>query len=292
MEEEAVNITQIIIDTINTIFSNIFSSVDNNLYTVLDDITFINTDILETSYFKEIIGTTTTNGILIIANSLIVGFLLYYCIRLILSNLAIVQEQKPAQFILKIVIIIICMNSSYFICEKIIYLNSTISLAIRNIGEEIFKTDICFSGLVAKLNSIIYIEENSLNIFTIDGLLKSVISISFLNLAFSYAIRYIMTKIFILLTPFAILTLSLHQTEHVFKSWIKCFLSLLLVQILVSFILLIIFSIEFNSNNLFSKFLICGAIFALIKANTYIKEFIGGISTEFVGTFKQIGGVK
>lgn len=292
MEEEAINITQIIIDTINTIFSNIFSSVDNNIYTVLDDITFINTDILETNYFKEIIGTTTTNGILIIANSLVIGFLLYYCIRLLLSNLAITQEQKPTQFILKLIIIIICMNSSYFICEKIIYLNSTISLAIRNVGEEIFKTDICFSSLVVKINSIIYIEENSLNIFTIDGLLKSVISISFFNLAFSYAIRYIMTKIFILLAPFAILTLSLHQTVHIFKSWLKCFLSLLLVQILVAFILLIIFSIEFNTNNLFSKFLICGSIFALIKANTYIKEFIGGISTEFVGTFSKIGGAK
>lgn len=292
MEEETINITQTIIDTINTIFSNIFSSVDNNLYQILDDITFINTDILETNYFKDIIGTSTTNGILIIANSLIVGFLLYYCARLMLSNLAITQEQKPTQFILKLVIIVICMNSSYFICEKIIYINSNIALAIRNIGEELFNSEICFSSLVIKLNSIIYIEENSLNIFTIDGLLKSVISISFFNLAFSYSIRYIMVKIFILLAPFAILTLSLNQTSHIFKSWIKCFLSLLLVQILVAFILLIIFSIEFNSNNLFSKFLICGAIFALIKANTYIKEFIGGISTEFVGTFKGLGGIK
>lgn len=272
--EEQIDITQIIIDTINTIFSNIFSSIDNNLYTILDDITFINTDILETNYFKEIIGTSTTNGILIIANSLIIGFLLYYCIRLILSNLAIIQEQKPTQFILKLVIIVIFMNSSYFICEKIIFLNSNISLAIRNIGEEIFSTNICFSSLVMKLNSIIYIEENSLNIFTIDGLLKSVISISFLNLAFSYAIRYIMIKIFILLSPFAILTLSINQTSHIFKSWTKCFLSLLLVQTLVSLILLIIFSIEFNTNNIFSKFLICGSIFALIKANTYVKEFI------------------
>lgn len=274
MEEETLNITQTIIGTINTIFSNIFSSVDNNLYTVLDDITFINTDILETRYFKEIIGTATTNGILIIANALVIGFLLYYCIRLVLSNLTIVQEQRPAPFVLKLILIVICMNSSYFICEKIIYLNSNISLAIRSIGEDIFNTDICFANLVNKLNSIIYIEENSMNIFTIDGLLKSAISISFLNLAFSYAIRYIMTKIFILLSPFAILTLSLQQTSYIFKSWFKCFLSLLLVQILVSLILLLIFSIEFNSNDLFSKLLICGAVFALIKSNTYVREFI------------------
>ena len=40
------NITQIIIDTINNIFETLFSSIDNNLYNVLDDITFISSDIL------------------------------------------------------------------------------------------------------------------------------------------------------------------------------------------------------------------------------------------------------
>ena len=40
------NITQIIIDTINTILGNLFSSIDNNLYSILDDIAFINSDIL------------------------------------------------------------------------------------------------------------------------------------------------------------------------------------------------------------------------------------------------------
>ena len=38
---EQSNITQIIIDTINTILGNLFSSIDNNLYNLLDDITFI-----------------------------------------------------------------------------------------------------------------------------------------------------------------------------------------------------------------------------------------------------------
>ena len=34
---EQSNITQIIIDTINTILGNLFSSIDNNLYNLLDD---------------------------------------------------------------------------------------------------------------------------------------------------------------------------------------------------------------------------------------------------------------
>ena len=49
--EQSNNITQIIIDTINTIFENIFSSIDNNLYSLLDELTFINSDILTDKYF-------------------------------------------------------------------------------------------------------------------------------------------------------------------------------------------------------------------------------------------------
>ena len=56
MEQTATNVTETIINTINTIFENLFSSIDNNLYSVLDDITFISTDILNDSNFERIFG--------------------------------------------------------------------------------------------------------------------------------------------------------------------------------------------------------------------------------------------
>ena len=61
--ESSQNITQIIIDTINTIFENLFSSIDNNLYSLLDELTFINSDILKDKYFQDILGTSTSSGI-------------------------------------------------------------------------------------------------------------------------------------------------------------------------------------------------------------------------------------
>ena len=70
--ENASNITEIIIQTINTIFENLFSSIDNNLYSVLDSITFISSDILNDKNFEKLFGTSTSNGILLIANSRIV----------------------------------------------------------------------------------------------------------------------------------------------------------------------------------------------------------------------------
>lgn len=286
--EEEINITELIINAINTIFQTIFSSIDTNLYSVLDDIAFVDTSILDNSYFRNIFGTSSTNGILLIANSLILGFVLYYCGKLLLSNLMVTQSERPTSFIFKLIVFCIFMNSSIFICEQFIFFVSCISTGIQDLGNNLFNSPICFSSLVNRLNTMIQIEEKSFTIFSIDGLLKSIISISFLNLAFSYAVRYIMLKAFILISPFAFLSLSISSTSSFFKAWIKCFISLLLVQVLISIILVLIFSIDFNSNNLLSKFLICGAIFSLLKANSYVRDFLGGINTDLTNGFNGL----
>ena len=75
--EQSENITQIIIDTINTIFENIFSSIDNNLYSLLDELIFIDKDILNDNYFQKILGTSSSSGILLISNSLLLALILY-----------------------------------------------------------------------------------------------------------------------------------------------------------------------------------------------------------------------
>ena len=63
------NITTNIIEAINTILGNLFSSIDNNLFNILDDVTFISSDIINDSYFEKILGTSTSHGILLISNS-------------------------------------------------------------------------------------------------------------------------------------------------------------------------------------------------------------------------------
>ena len=47
------NVTQTIISTINNIFEQLFSSIDNNLYSTFDKITFINSDILKDNYYEN-----------------------------------------------------------------------------------------------------------------------------------------------------------------------------------------------------------------------------------------------
>lgn len=281
---ETSNLTTSIIETINSIFETLFSSIDTTIYSVLDELTFIDKNILNNSVFQKIFGSTGNNGLLVIANSLLVGFSLYYAIRLIYSYYMNLQIERPYQFIFKLLIFGIVMNCSYFICNQFIQINSFISDAIRTVGSNIFGYDISFSELINKLNYL-SIKENEFNIFSFDGLIKSFISISLFNLIFSYSLRYIMVKVFILITPFAILSLINESTSWFFKTWLRTVLSLLFQQSLVAIILLIIFSFNFSSNDIISQLMCIGGIYALVRANSYIRSLIGGISTDVSNNF-------
>lgn len=279
--ENSTNITTTIIETINTILSNLFSSIDNNLYNILDDITFISSDIMNDPYFEKILGTASSNGILIIANALLFGFLLYYALKYLLSHFTYSPIESPYQFIFKAIIFGILINSSYFLISQILNIVSIISLSIRNIGEELFNKNICFSELISDINNSFLLSYTSLDLFSLDGIIKTTLTISLLNLVFTYSFRYIMIKVLILLTPFAILSLLLKNTSWFFETWIRNLFSLLFIQIIVSLVLLLLFSIDYSSGNLLTKFIYVGAIFALIKSNSFVNEFVGGVSTSF-----------
>ncbi len=276
---EQSNITNIIIDSINTIVNNLLSSIDNNLYSILDDLAFINSDILQDKNLENIFGTSTSNGLLLISNSLLLGIIIYFSLRYLLSHITYTKIESPSQFIFKLIIFGICMNFSYFLISYFLDLICNISLAIRSVGENIYNQNICFSELINIINNNIYINTTSTDIFSFDGITKGILSLSLLNLVLSYSFRYIMIKLFVLLSPFAILSLSLESTSWFFKSWIKNLFSLLFIQIIISLDLLILFSVDYSSNNIFNKFIYIGGLYALIKANSFVREFVGSIST-------------
>ena len=280
MEQTDVNIVEVITQTINNLFSNLFSSIDNSLYSVLDDLLFIGPNIFNDSNLEKILGSLDSNGLILICNSLLLGFTLYYACFLMLSKFTFSEVQKPTQFFFKLFLCAIAINSSLFIVEFFITIFSNITLAIREIGEMIFDENICLATFTEKFNSTIFIGISGLNIFSLDGLMKSFVSIGMLNLAISYSIRYILIKVFIVFSPFAFISLLTPNTSWIFKSWIKLFISLLSLQILVSLILLISFSAEYSSVNSFSRFVYMGSIYTLIKANTFVKDFMGGLSTD------------
>lgn len=290
MESEQINIVDTITQTINNLFSNLFSSIDNSLYSVLDDLLFINVDILDNKYLNMIFG-SSSSGLILICNSLLIGFCLYYSCKLLLSHLTFTQVQNPSQFVFKLFLCAIAINSSNFIVENIIVIFSNLSLSIREVGEIVFNKNICLSTFIQEFNSSIYFEDSTINMFTLNGLIKGFISIGFLNLSISYSLRYILIKVFILLSPFAFVSLINPSSSWIFKSWLKLFLSLLILQILVPVILLVAFSIDSNSSDMFSKIIYIGSIYSLIKANSFVKDFMGGLSTDIslgISSFKNL----
>ena len=119
----------------------------------------------------------------------------------------------------------------------------------------------------------------NINVFSLDGIIKGTLTVSLLNLVFSYSLRYVMIKILILLSPFAFLSLIMENTAHFFRSWYRNIFSLLFVQIIVSMILLLLFSMDFSKANLLNKFIYIGGVYALIRANSIVRELFGGMST-------------
>ena len=290
--EETNTISQTIIDTINTIFETLFASIDNNLYSVLDEVTFIGPDILNDKNFENIFGTQTSNGLLLIANSFVLAFIIFYAARYLISHLTYTQTEAPFRFIFKLLLFGIAMNFSFSIMEFLLDLNFNISLAIRDLGQNLFEKNINFSELINTINTTMAVDTASLNIFSIDGLIKGTLTMSLLSLIFSYSLRYIMVKVFVLLSPFAFISLTLNSTSWFFKAWSKNLFSLLFIQIIVALVLLILFSMDFSATNLFSKFVYVGGIYALIKANSFVREFIGGISTNIAQSVHNLSSFK
>lgn len=277
-----------IADIINELFGNIFSSIDNSIYELLDKITFINSDIIDNSSFSKLFGTKSTEGILLICNALILGIIIFYATNYLFSHLTYSKIQTPSQFIFKCVIFIGLMNESLWICSQIINIVSMISGSIQYIGYKVLGEEISFMNFIEKINNTVYSSSVGLSITSFGGIIKSITSIGFLSLIFSYALRYIMIQVFVLISPFAFLCLINDRTDWIFKSWIKAFISLLLEQVLVSLILLLAFSIKFTSNDTMSQIIYIGIIYALMKANSYMYMLFGGITTSITNNFSML----
>lgn len=284
---EDINLTKIILDSLNELFSMIFSSVDNTIYSTLDNITFINNNIISEKNFQNILGQTPNEGILLVCNSLIFGFIIYYAINYLISHLIYSKIDSPKQFIFKSIIFIGIMNSSAWICLEIINIISILTKLISSLSFSLFGEETTFSNFINVINQTIYSSNDGFNFVSFDGFVKSFISFGFMNLIFTYSLRYIMILIFVLISPFAFLSIITNSSEWFFRVWMKSFISLLLVQILISLILLLAFSIPLDNNSNISKFLYIGIIYALTKANSYMKELFGGISYTINTSFSK-----
>ena len=278
---QEIDFVEIILNTVNSLCQTLFSSIDKAISPILDDLIFINQDIAENKYLEKILGTNPNSGLLILANALLLAFLLYYAIRRFSSFYNGQEVESPYQFFIRAIIIGIFMNFSLSICSGIVSFTYEITEFICELGNQIFHKDISLSSLFGILCSQ---TSSSFNFFSIDGILTSMLSISSFTLVLQFSFRYIIIKILILLSPFAILCLLNRPTSGFFRSWLKSFFSLLLIQIILALILLLPFAIiKEDSTSILGKILLIRSVYALLRSNQFVKEFINGtgISTDF-----------
>lgn len=270
---QEIDIGSVIIDTINTLCQNLFSSIDNSILPLLDDLVFIKEDVT-TKYLERILGTDVKTGLLVLANALLFAFILYYAVRLMTSNFSGQAVESPYQFIIRAIFVAIFMNFSLVICTSIVSATSDITSFICSLSDNIFDVPASFSTLFETLNS----PSKEFNMFSLSGILAGVLSMSSFTLVISFALRYILVKLLILLSPFAILCLLNNNTIGIFKSWYKCFFTMLFLQIFITLILLLSFSITYdNIQSPLKELLLVGTIMVLLKSNEYVKELLGGL---------------
>ena len=272
MESSTLNLTTLICDSLNSIFFNFFSSINHTVYSNLDNILFIQPDIIQDAKFQKLFGTDTSNGLLLVANSLIFGIILFYVLKFVVSHLTYSPIDTPYQFIFKFIIFIACMNCSFKLCEMFISLIGLLSDFICEIGYSITGYEISFSSLIDLIHSKLYPSVQMFNIFSFDGILKLCSTIGIIYILMTYSVRYLLCKIFVLLAPFAFISLINHRFDGFFKGWLKQFFILLFMQIFVSLVLVLGFTLDFYLGHVLSELIYFSIVIVIAKCQYTIKE--------------------
>lgn len=283
-----INYSQIIINTINELLSSFISSIDNNLYTLLDELLFIKPDILQSSFLNSIIS---SNILVYVANSLSIGILLYYCFKLLFSSYTGSNVESPYQFFFKLIIYTLLANNFVSIIELILYFNNLLSSSVQVIGASLSASTPSFATLIQRINIITsFSADEGFNFISFSGFIHSFMVFGLLNILLSLSLRYIMVCLFILLSPFAFISLISSSTAWLFKTWLRSFLSLLVLQIFTALLLLFVLVIPID-NNYISIIFFVGLLNAISRINLYIKELFGGISTEINANINSLKSI-
>ena len=268
-----------IINAINIIAEKIFKSVEGEVFKGLDDLLIINSEILDKEPLKTLFVKSDDKGLIILAISFVIFFLIYYIISRIIAMYNGENIDNIFKYILRIIICVICSASSLFILEQILLINGVLTEVISSIGKDLTGEAICFESLrELVLNLDEYMSEEALSI---DGIIKGVISFGATTILITFAIRYVTIIFLIFVSPIAIMFAASSATYGIFKSWIKMLCGNLFMQNVVVIILMIPLAVRNVDNNLF-KIILVGSIYLLYKINNFSKELLGNISEQII----------
>ncbi len=266
---------QNIISNLNLLSNKIFKILEKEVYATLDNIINITPDILNKEPLKTIFTKEETNGVILIANALILFYILHFIISQIISIYNGKNIENIYQFIIKIIIIGILVNNSYFICELILKVFNGLSNAIDIFCKNFIDKDITFSVLKENIYKLKDIDKSDL--ISIEGLIKSTLSLSSVSILITLSIRYVTVILLLLISPIAIICLCSNITSGFSKIWFKTLFINLSMQIFIKLVILIPIVYKDTKSSMY-KVILLGSLYLLYKINSFISSIFSKIS--------------
>lgn len=266
-----------ILNSLNIISEKLFKSVEGEVYTTLDKIITINSDILKLEPLKNILYENKINGIIIIANSLMMFYITYYMFSQLISLYNGNQVENIYTFVIKLIVILILVNSSYFICNLILDITGELTSSVETYGESIAGENLTFANLKEKILNIKDFMKNDL--LSLDGLIKGVISFGAVTILINFSIRYVTIIFLLIVFPLALITITSNVTLGIFKSYFKLLIVSLLTQIIVKLVILIPLIYK-DIDSIMYKIILVGTIYIIYRINTFTKDIFVKITEE------------
>lgn len=273
--------TQNIINSLNTVSEKLFKSIEGEVYRRIDDLVNITPKIFKEQPLKEIFFQDKINLLVLIANSLILFYVIYFVILKIISIYNGNKSQSVYIFVLKLIIVAALVNSSYYLCQEIINLVSLFTDCIDGVLEDIAGQTINFENLKESILKIDDLMKSDM--LSLDGVIKGVISFGSISILINFAIRYVTIIFLIIVSPFAFSSLSSELTLGIFKTWVKTLFVTLMVQLVVKFVIFIPLLYK-DINSMIYKIILVGSIYIIYKINNFTKDIFIKITSDMPKT--------
>lgn len=264
-----------IIEAINIVAQKIFSSVEGELYPLLDKIIIITPDILKQEPLKNIFFEDKNVAMTLVATSFITFFIVCFALSRIISMYTGKEIENSWQEILRLVLCSILMSTSYYICKEILNINNLFTNIILGVGEDITGQKISFENFREVITDLE--KYMSTDFISVDGMIKGLISFGTITLVLNFAIRYVTVIFLLFISPVAFILASSDMTINIFKSWLRLLITNLITQSIVLIIIMIPLSFK-KINDITFKVVLVGTIYILYRLNNILKELLGNMS--------------
>ena len=243
-----------IAESLNILIEKFLSSIEGQVFDILDKITLIGPEILKTEPLKNIFFESKINGMIIIANALILFYACYYMFTRIISMYNGSEVESVNNFVFKIILVVLLVNNSYFICNEILTVNSNFCESIDEFSKDIVKREVNFTEFKNEIVSLKeVIEKDNL---TIEGIIKSMLAFGSMSVLVTFAIRYVTIILLVIISPIALVCLVSNTTRGISKMWGKLLFVNLIIQIFVKIILIIPLAYKDKNSELYKVILL------------------------------------